>query len=687
VSVDSERPLHDLTYDLAADRLRDACRVGGVALLASPLLPFESVGGRPIFIWQILSELHPATASAALAPAICGAVLLGAWHALRHPSLLARLTLLLLATWALVAKLGADAAAWDVAALPDSLNRRIELYVLGIALSGAALRLLAEQGATRASRVVAALSVVTGLWFGLAPGQGEAPLETCVRFAFAVLQLPDLRLVLGYGLIFTIAIFPLLAAGTALSLALIGGGRSTALLAEIVTFAAPALVFALALQRVLATFGDASVVVTTGVALVLAALLALAARALEVAALSVAGFGGGSDRERPPVPRGFWLTSSSAAVAVLIVMFWLARPVSKGITWSLGPRSEQADRVFGELVPKWALSRARWGVLAQSSASAAELAEARAAGNELLRASRELGPDLSRAISELLQDTAELDLAGRRWFRLLEGVNEASRRARLPYYLDPAVRGATHGGVHSRLFLVHPYRVEGVRAVSAAGTEYALLGVRRLGEARDGHDRLGFSRDHQPFALVVLDEIEPYAASLGELARRQPPSCLQAGSPESELGRCGAVLQELAPRAEQVRLLVERHELQHQIDGPQLTRSPAVLQALAGYADDAIDEVNRELSAYMAELTTPRISPKLALVHVMPFVLARDGSALRFVVELELRALSGRPDATSPRELAAIFDELAALSDDALRARARESYEDLFDAELPDVQL
>jgi hypothetical protein len=676
-----------LTYDLAADRLRDACRAGGVALLASPLLPFESVEGRPIFIWEIAGELNPATALAALAPAICGAVLLGAGQALRHPSLLARLTLLLLATWALVAKLGADAAAWDVAALPDSLNRRIELYVLGIALSGAALRLLAEPSATRASRVVAALAVVTGLWFGLAPGQGEAPIETCVRFAFAVVQLPDLRLVLGYGLVLTIAIFPLLAAGASLSAALLGRGRSTALLAEIVTFGAPGLVFALALQRVLATFGDASVVVTTGVALVLGALLALAARALEVTALSVSGFGESSDRESAPAPRGFSLVSSSVAVAVLVVVFWLARPVTKGIAWSLGPRTERADRVFGELVPKWALSRARWGVVARSSASAAELAEVRSAGNELLRASRELHPDLGRAVGELLQGAGELDLAGRRWFRLLEGVNEASRLAQLPYYLDPAVRGATHDGAHTRLFLVHPYRVEGVRAASAAGIEYALLGVRRLGEARDGHDRLGFSRDHQPFALVVLDEIEPYAVSLAELARRQPPSCLQAGSGDSELGRCGAVLEELAPRPEDVRLLVERHELQHQIDGPKLTHSPAVLQALAGYAGDAIDEVNRELSAYLAELTTPRVSPKLALVHVMPFVLARDGSALRFVVELELRALSGRARASSPRELAAIFDELSALSDDALRARARESYEALFDAELPEVKL
>lgn len=683
---DSERPLHAMSYDLAADRLREACRVGGVALLASPLLPFESVAGKPIFIWDVLAELHPATAMAALAPAVCGALLLGAWRALRHPSLLARLTLLVLATWALVAKLGADAAAWDVAALPDSLNRRIELYVSCIALSGAALRLVAAQGATRASRIVAALSVLTGLWFALAPGEGEAPVQTCLRFALALLELPDVRLVLGYGLVFTIAMFPLLAAGTALSLALLGGGRATALLAEVVTFGAPGLIFALALQRVLATFGDVSVVVMTGVALVLAALLALAARALEVAALWLTGYGASSERERAPAPRHLSFVSSSVAASVLVVMFVLGRPVSKGIAWPLGPRTDKADQVFGELMPRWALSRARWGLTAKSSASAAELAEARAAGNELLRAARELSPELGRAVSDLLQGAGNLDLAGRRWFRLLEGVNEASRRAKLPYYLDPAVRAASHAGVTERLFLVLPYRVEGVRAASADGTDYALLAVRRLGGARDGHGRLGFSRDHQPFALVVLDEIEPYAVSLAELAKREPPSCLEGDAASSELGRCGSVLLKLAPSYEQVRRLVERHELQHQIDGPQLSHSPAVLEALAGYDDAAVDEVNRELSAYLAELTTERVSPKLALVHVMPFMSARPGSALRFVVELELRALSGRSDAASPREFAAIFDELSALSDDALRERAHECYEELFDAELPKVK-
>ncbi len=657
MTSESERPLHGLTYDSTAARLRTACSVGGVVLLASPLLPFETVGGRPVFIWEVLGELHPATAAAAFAPAVVGALLVGAARRLARPSLLAFLTLLLLGCWSLVAKLGADAAAWDVSALPESLNRRIELYVLSIALSGSALRLLAEPAGHRASRMLAVGAVITGLSFGLWPGEGEAPLQTCVRFVAALAELPDPRLVLGYGLILVIAVFPLLAAALALAFSLSGRGEHTALFAELTTFGSPALLFGLALRNVLATFGDLSVVVTTAIASALAALLALSARSLELSALWATGLGASSDHEHSGAPRRFVRVASALGLLVVAAVFALSRPVKKGVAWPLGARSAKADRLFGELMPSWAQSRARWGLQVKTSASAAELAEARAAGNEVLRAARELSPELGRAVASLVQGAAELDLAGRRWFHLVEAVNETNRAQRMPYYLDPGVSVGRHAGRVEQLFLVHPYRVEVVRPARADGVDYALLGVRRLGAARDNHDRLGFSRDHQPFALVVLDEVDAYASSLPE----QPK----------------------AP----IRRLVERHELQHQIDGPELMRAPAVLKALLGYERAAIDQVNRELSAYLAELVTDGVSPKLALAHVMPFVGARAGSSLHFVVHLELAALAagrhGSPMAENPQR---IFEELSKLPDAELRARARHAYAGLFHTDLPDVK-
>lgn len=683
----SERPLHGLTYDSTAARLRAACRLGGVVLVASLLLPFQLVDGQPIFVWEILGELHPATAVAVLLPGLAGALLLFASHRLTRPSLLAFLTLLVLGTWSLISKLGADAAAWDVSTLPESLNRRVELYVLSIALSGASLRLLAEPAARQASRSVAALAVATGLIFGAWPSEGEAPLQTCLRFVGALSELPDPRLVLGYGLVLIVAVFPLVAAVVALALSLSGGGLHTALVAELTTFGAPALLFALALRNVLATFGDVSVVVTTAIAGALAALLALTARSIELLALAASGMASSSDHERSTRPQRFVRLAAVAALSSVAVVFWLARPVQKGVAWRLASRSQKADQLFGELMPAWAQSRARWSMAAKSAASAAELAEARAAASQILRASRELNPELGRAVAELVRDGSELDLAGRRWFRLIEGVNETSRAAGLPYYLDPGVSAAVHQGRVERLFLLHPYRVEAVRPAQADGLTYALLAVRRLGQARDNHDRLGFSRDHQPFALVVLDEIESYSTSLDDFARRDPATCLDSDAALPELATCGALLQKLSPNLQQVRRLVERHELQHQIDGPELTHSPAVLEALAGYEHTAVDQVNRELSAYMAELVTEGVSPKLALVHVMPFVAARNGSSLHFVVTLELAALAGESlKRSAPLPPRAIFDELSALPDAELRSRARAAYQRLFHDELPNVQ-
>ncbi len=685
--AESERPLQTLTYDSCAVRLRVACRLAGMALLAAPLFPFEAVGDQPIFVWSVMSELHPAAAFAAIAPVLVGLVVLCGSLWVRRPSLLAWLTLLALGTLALVTRLGAEATAWEVGSVPDSVHRRTELVIFTIALSGAALRLLAEPAARRAAGLMSGAAVASGLIFALWPARGEAPLQTFLRTLLAFFDLPDIRLVLGFGLILIMVMWPLLAAGVAATLALTGSRRQSALIAEIVTFGFPALLVLLAARNVLLTYGDISVVLVMAFAVALTALLALTARSLELAALWATGLSQSSDHESGAARR-FVAISSSVALATLVGVFALARPMKKGIEWTLGKDSAQADQLFGELLPKWALSRARWGMAAEHAASATELAESRAAGNDLLRAARVLDAGLAQAVSELVARSSDLDLAGRRWFHLIEGVNEASRRAQLPYYLDPSVsmRGSGKG---ARLFSAYPYRIEHVWPAQAAGNDYALLDVRKLGQARESHQRLGFSRDVQPFALVVLDEIEPYASSLSDLAARQPPTCSESAFSPPVFTRCGSILKQLAPTTDQVRRLVARHELQHQIDGPELTTAAPVLKELEGYSHAAIDEVNRELSAYVAELVAAGVSPKLALVHTLPFLYGARTSGLYFVGKLEFLALGDRRGVVgaglSDDELDALFVELTQLSDDQLRERARSVHERLFDSPLPDV--
>jgi hypothetical protein len=681
---ESDAAFGELAYGSAAARLALTGLIGGAVLAISPLLPFEVVDGQAQFVWSVLGDLPIAAQIAALSSLLLGiAILLGA-RFVQRPSLFALHTLASLFMLSVMEKLGSDAAAWDVRALPDSLNHRVEFATLTLALSAAALRLLAEPVAARAARAMALAALLAGLLFSFLPGRSEAPIVTLVRFLSALPSVPDFRLVLGYGLLLLIVLFPLLGATIAVSAALGGMRRHAALVSELVLGGLPALFLLLAARNVLLTFGDVSVVVLAGAAFVLYSLLALTARSLELLSLYALGLGRSDERERGR-PARFVALLGAACVFVTAAMVALSRPATKGVSWKLASASPAADALFGELLPKWVKNRALWGRYAGKVASAAELAETRAAGNDVLKAARALDPELGRAVTALVTGSSELDVAGRRWFRLLEGVNEASRRRNLPYYLDPTILSVRRGGRSERLLLLHPYRIERVDGARFDDTDYALLSVRRLGEARARHRFLGFSRDVQPFALVVLDEVEPYAASLRALAAADPPSCVEGSAP-AVFARCGKLLRELGPSESAIRKLVERHELEHQIDGARFPIASVVQSS--GIHPDFVDEVNRELSAYLAEFDTPGVSPKLALVHLLPFAFRHPKDPLHHVGHSVFAALSGEEPASAERSEGAVarrFDALAALPDDELRRRCRDAYEEIFDSALPDV--
>ncbi|MCA9541861.1 MAG: hypothetical protein KC620_23350, partial [Myxococcales bacterium] len=275
--------------------------------------------------------------------------------------------------------------------------------------------------------------------------------------------------------------------------------------------------------------------------------------------------------------------------------------------------------------------------------------------------------------------------------------NQASRAAGLPYYLDPTVfffRSAEGSGRHFRM---RAHRVEAVHRYAAGGRDYATLHVRRMGGADGSTSLLGFSRDVQPFALVDLDEADDFETALASSALEDPPRCEDARRADGNEGllRCGEVLAELLradPRglAPALIALTDRHELQHQIDGPHLRMASAVLDRLGHRSEALQDRVNRELSAYVAEMTTPAASPRLGLVHLVRFALNGDRGALFHIAVLAFEALGDTSlvdeDARLDRSaLTATFVRLAALDEDALRARAAEAWGDLYGGSLAEV--
>ena len=134
--------------------------------------------------------------------------------------------------------------------------------------------------------------------------------------------------------------------------------------------------------------------------------------------------------------------------------------------------------------------------------------------------------------------------------------------------------------------------------------------------------------------------------------------------------------------------VTERHELQHQIDGPHLPTARAVSRKLAGVGDDDIDRVNRELSAYLSELTAEGAPASLGLIRLLRFALLGRGVE-HWVAILAFEALSGRSmgrGALAAAELSRAFSELAALPDEALRARAAEAWSGLFGGTLPSLE-
>ena len=200
---------------------------------------------------------------------------------------------------------------------------------------------------------------------------------------------------------------------------------------------------------------------------------------------------------------------------------------------------------------------------------------------ELDQDAKRIDPGFATALATLTHED-DLDVAGRRWHHLVAEVNEAARKASLPYYLDPTVRIFQTADGLVRSFRVSSYRIEEVHPVKVGGDPYATLHVRALGPMAGHGNRLGFSRDLQPFALIVLDEIEIVEKDDRAIAESEDPRCASSIDPEANHGlrTCGKALAEMVKqkgfdlRAALV-TITERHELQHQVDGPHLPLSAA----------------------------------------------------------------------------------------------------------------
>ena len=259
------------------------------------------------------------------------------------------------------------------------------------------------------------------------------------------------------------------------------------------------------------------------------------------------------------------------------------------------------------------------------------------------------------------------NIAQRSWNRVVARLNEANRLAALPYYVDPTEMVVDVHSENRRWLHLDTYRIVRVRHFACAARLCGALHVRRMTPERSARPLLGLSRDAQAFAVVVLGaRIDAYAGEIEGLARKTPPRC--ANRPKAPpwlsaaLVRCGTLLAGQALNGDfPSKLLssVERHELEHQLDGPQLR--PAVLlghRPRFAQTEDSL-RTNRELSAYLAQLTAPGDTAHLSLVRLLRLYLLDAARSDATAARLTFAAMLGREVASSPDEVVRAFEELA----------------------------
>jgi hypothetical protein len=369
-----------------------------------------------------------------------------------------------------------------------------------------------------------------------------------------------------------------------------------------------------------------------------------------------------------------------------------SRPSNAGAPWQPGPSTPEGDRLFGVLLPAWNDARRR-GDLGEERSAGAELAGVAAAEASLVESARGLDTSFGIALAALVSEARRADLMERRWYGLVERVNEASRRAGLAYYVDPTEVVVAGGDPPRRWFRVDAYRIEAVHRFAHAGRDLSTLHVRAMSPDRTRRAVLGLSRDLQPFAVVVLDEIHAYEEELEQLAARAPPRCgeghVDSQAAEDALRACGDVLSGIVGQGELGAALLgatERHELQHQIDGAHMARSAWLERRLAWYDPALRARIRRELSAYLAQMTAKGAAPRVTLLRLLRMaLLIRKGAEYQAAV-LVFEALGdGEPVELQGEAIARAYLRLGQLDDAALRARAASAWQKVYGGELTDL--
>ena len=433
---------------------------------------------------------------------------------------------------------------------------------------------------------------------------------------------------------------------------------------------------------------------------------------------------GSGKRSEPPAPasthRSLWWLSAKQrlnglfvglAIISMLGLTWRFARSQPDLTWSLSAATEQADTLLGRQLPRHIVRASRHQSAredAEANDLTAESAKLQQQRDELIRAAEVVDPELAQHVNALVARLETLDFHGSLWFEAIQPLNQRIRALGLPYYLDGNYFEWSEDGRIKRYFYLVSYRVQSIERYRWDGGDYAALFVTRLDRLNLRDSRLGYVNEREPFALVLVDEIErsvrrqvdhlrqdarcritspdqgPYARDIEELCTELMGDLISA--------QYGLYLNDspdpiIAKLVEEQRHATALHELQHQVDATAVNIPGELFRLLPVASDIQLLRPAQEASAYLTELATDKpITSLWTLAQLTGFLLRDQGqNPYRYAAAIVIGQLLGKPvmepmGHVTAKAVYAIWEQAAAHAKDLtawLKPLAEEAHETL----------
>ena len=321
------------------------------------------------------------------------------------------------------------------------------------------------------------------------------------------------------------------------------------------------------------------------------------------------------------------------AVVLLFSIAWFNQYTPQpDLTWDLREATEEENRFFSWQLPRYVYHHSRRNALLAAEVGEDRLSDSlteeslKLEQEEVLEAASELSPELKTEVLELIDALDSVDVAGRRWYAAIRPINERIREEGLPFFLKGTYSEFVPEGEKKRvrMYFLGSYRVKDIQHYSFDGRRYGAIHATKDSLFYEAGLPLGYVHPDEPFALIMVDEVEDHVRALVASVADEGSCGLSHISAHSidaiDLDLlCGNIMSAAfstegilvgESQEEAINELLKReihatevHEIQHQIDGNTIEIPGELFRLIPIASDRQLSRSAYEISAYLTQLS------------------------------------------------------------------------------------